>query len=55
MRTHIFDPAEYLDDEETIEAYLEEARAFGDAAVVRDAQRVVSRARARLKGQNNAQ
>jgi DNA-binding phage protein len=42
-----FDPADYLDSEEGIEAYLEDARLDGAAALSRAAE-VVARARARM-------
>jgi len=42
-----FDPADYLDSEEGIEAYLEDARLDGVAALAR-ADEVVARARARM-------
>jgi len=44
MKTRPFDPAEYLDCEEAIEAYLADAEADSEAALA-DAQIVVSRAR----------
>lgn len=43
-----FDPADYLDTEEGIAAYLADARAFG-AEAVDDAVKVVARARARMQ------
>lgn len=42
--TYPFDPAEYLDSEEGIEAYLADARLDGAAALA-DAVEVVARAR----------
>ncbi len=47
MKLKPFDPADYLDTEEGIEAYLEDARAFGQRALA-DAEVVVARARARM-------
>ena len=47
MKLKPFDAADYLDCEEGIEAYLEDARTFGDDALS-DAQEVVARARARM-------
>ncbi len=44
MKTLPFDPAEYLDSEEAIEAYLGDAEADSEAALA-DARLVVSRAR----------
>jgi DNA-binding phage protein len=44
-----FDPADYLDSEEGIEAYLADARLDGPAAMAR-AMEVVARARARMAG-----
>jgi len=43
-----FDPADYLDSEAGIEAYLADARAFGPAALS-DAVEVVARARRRMQ------
>lgn len=40
-----FDPAEYLDDEQAIAAYLSEALAAGDTAHFQDALQTVARAR----------
>jgi probable addiction module antidote protein len=40
-----FDPAEYLDDKESIAAYMTEALESGDPAFVADALGVVARAR----------
>lgn len=50
METLPFDPADYLDSEEGIAAYLEDARAFG-AAALSDAMGVVARARTRMKAE----
>lgn len=47
MELKPFDPADYLDSEEGIEAYLSDARAFGAEALA-DAETVVARARARM-------
>lgn len=47
MELKPFDPADYLDSEEGIEAYLEDARAFGARALA-DAEVVIARARARM-------
>ncbi len=47
MELKPFDPADYLDSEEGIAAYLEDARLDGDAASSR-ALDVVARARARM-------
>ncbi len=44
MKTLPFDPADYLDCEEAIEAYLADAEADSEAALA-DAKAVVSRAR----------
>jgi DNA-binding phage protein len=44
MKTRPFDPAEYLDCEEAIEAYLADAQADGAEALA-DAKVVVARAR----------
>ena len=49
METRPFDPAEYLDSEEAIAAYLADARAEG-AAALSNAAEVVARARTRMKG-----
>ena len=49
MELKPFDPADYLDTEEGIEAYLADARLDGPAAVARAAE-VVARARARMAG-----
>jgi len=45
LATRPFDPADYLDSEEAVIAYLNEAFATGDAAFVADALGIVSRAR----------
>lgn len=47
MELKPFDPADYLDSEEGIEAFLEDARSFGEDALS-DAREVVARARARM-------
>ena len=47
MKLEPFDPADYLDSEEGIEAYLADARLFGAEAVA-DAEIVIARARARM-------
>ena len=47
METLPFDPADYLDSEEGIAAYLADARAFGPAAISA-AVEVVARARTRM-------
>lgn len=47
MNLQPFDPADYLDSEEGIAAYLADARAFGTEALS-DAVEVVARARARM-------
>jgi probable addiction module antidote protein len=44
-KTKPFDPAEYLDDSESIAAYMSEALETGDPAFVADALGVVARAR----------
>ncbi len=43
--TKPFDPAEYLDDSESIAAYLSEALESGDTAFIADALGIVARAR----------
>ena len=48
LKTKPFDPADYLQDEEDMALYLEDARAFGPEAVA-DAIEVIARARARMK------
>lgn len=45
IKTRPFDPAEYLDDAESIAAYLDEALATADPAFIADALGVVARAR----------
>lgn len=45
LNTRAFDPAEYLDDDAAIAAYLSEALETGDEAFVADALGVVARAR----------
>jgi probable addiction module antidote protein len=45
LETHPFDPASYLDSEEGIAAYMDEAMSTGDAAFIADALGVVARAR----------
>jgi DNA-binding phage protein len=47
LETLPFDPADYLDSEEGLEAYLADARLDGAEAVA-DAVEVVARARARM-------
>jgi len=49
LRTKPFDPAEYLDDEESLAAYLSEALATGDPAFIGDALGIVARARGMSK------
>lgn len=44
IETRPFDPAEYLDTPEGVEAYLEDAFAGGDPAEITDALGVVARA-----------
>ena len=44
-KTKLFDPAEYLDDSESIAAYLSDALESGDPAFISDALGVVARAR----------
>lgn len=44
-KTKPFDPAEYLDDSESIAAYLSDALESGDPAFISDALGVVARAR----------
>jgi probable addiction module antidote protein len=43
--TRPFDPAEYLDDDEAIAAYLSEALETGDVSFIADALGVVARAK----------
>lgn len=45
LKTRVFDAAEFLDDDEAIAAYLEEALEIGDPSFVADALGVVARAR----------
>lgn len=45
LKTKPFDPAEYLDDPESIAAYMTEALETGDPAFVADALGVIARAR----------
>jgi probable addiction module antidote protein len=45
IKTHPFDPAEHLDSDEAIAAYIEEALDIGDPAFIADALGVVARAR----------
>lgn len=47
MELKPFDPADYLDSDEGIEAYLDDARLFGADALAQ-AEAVVARARARM-------
>jgi DNA-binding phage protein len=57
VETRPFDPAEYLDSEKAIEAYLADART-GDAQEIADANDVVARARQSLgkpRGQKRSQ
>ena len=49
LRTTPFDPAEYLDDEHTIVAYLNEVLAEGDSSAVIAALGTVARARGMAK------
>jgi DNA-binding phage protein len=44
IKTKPFDPAEYLDDKESIVAYMTEALETGDPAFIADAHEVVTRA-----------
>ncbi|MGA7524884.1 MAG: addiction module antidote protein [Acidobacteriaceae bacterium] len=44
-KTKPFDPAEYLDDPESIAAYMTEALETGDPAFIADALGIVARAR----------
>jgi probable addiction module antidote protein len=44
-KTRPFDPAEYLDDRESIAAYMTDALEAGDPAFIADALGVVARAR----------
>ena len=45
IKTRPFDPAEYLDTDEAIAAYIEEALQIGEPAFIADALGVVARAR----------
>ena len=45
LKTHPFDPAAYLDDAESLAAYMSEALATEDPAFIADALGVVARAR----------
>jgi probable addiction module antidote protein len=45
MKTKPFDPAEYLDDDESIAAYMTDALESGDPSFVADALGVIARAR----------
>ena len=45
VATRPFDPAAYLDNDEAMAAYLDEALEMGDAAFIADALGVVARAR----------
>jgi len=45
LKTKPFDPAEYLDDDEAIAAYLDEAMATGDPHFIAKSLGVVARAR----------
>jgi DNA-binding phage protein len=49
LQVYEFDPAEYLEDEAAIEAYLASAIAEGDAEGIDYARLVAARARARLQ------
>lgn len=53
MKTKPFDPAEYLDSEEAIAAYLADARE-GDAGETAHAAEVAARARAMIKARQNS-
>jgi DNA-binding phage protein len=44
-----FDPADYLEDEEAILAYLKEAEATGDPEKIAEAQAIAERARGKMK------
>jgi probable addiction module antidote protein len=44
-KTKLFDPAEYLDDSESIAAYVSDALESGDPAFIADALGLVARAR----------
>lgn len=45
LKTRKFDPAEYLDNEEVIAAYINQALETGDAAVIADSLGNVARAK----------
>ena len=45
LKTRVFDPADFLDDDETIAAYLDEAMATGDRKFIAQSIGVVARAR----------
>ncbi len=45
VKTKPFDPAEYLDDDESIAAYMTDALESGDPSFVADALGVIARAR----------
>ncbi|WP_158815541.1 addiction module antidote protein [Methylocapsa sp. S129] len=45
VRTRPFDPAEYLDDDKAIAAYMSEALATGDVSFIADALGIVARAK----------
>ena len=45
LKTKPFDPAKYLDDDDAIAAYIEEAIDIGDSAFIADALGVVARAK----------
>jgi probable addiction module antidote protein len=45
MKTNVFDPADYLDDDAACAGYLSDALATGDPAFIADALGVVARAR----------
>ena len=45
IKLKAFDPAKYLDDDEAIAAYIEEAIDIGDPAFIADALGVVARAK----------
>lgn len=49
ISTTPFDPADFLESEEAIAAYLDDALAGGDAGEIQDASVVAERARERLK------
>lgn len=54
IETYPFDPAEYLDSEEGIEAYFADARLDGAAALT-DAVEVVARARTLMQQRESGQ